>query len=587
MAKTPDPDGRRRDRATPPRAPRADQPNQQIATRAGRDTGGPGRLLERILETPQLARVVPRLQPEVLQRIIQSCGLEECAGLLSLATSAQLADVFDLDLWRTDQPGVDEQFDADRFGLWLEVMMEAGASGAADRLAGIDVNLLIAAFAQHVMVFDRAAITPLPGDGEEAPATRLEDGNGLDVGGYRVIGRSVDAWDAIVAVLIALDAEHSDCFHQVMRGCRRLSNSLPEVDGLDDLLADGEQAMFDLGFDRERRLEKRGYVTPAEARAFLQMSRQLRFGPDTAPPDSPLSRAYFRAMESATATDAASGAGRLPAASEEAAAPEDSIAATAGIVGILLDAGVLTRQPRGLLDGGPDQPPRLVSIQAHMEFVRERDSTTYARRTEELAYLANAIVAGCSIQGRTFTVQEGSDAAVATCNLGLENWPPHWIPAEARRRSSPARPEAGSPDDFLVHQDLIGVFQVGWTVLYERVCMTATERLIKVLTGLRWPDPETRHALADLRRHMKKHWQNGTPWRGRDELEVLALLDMPAWAALLGLIDECPVIHGVIGGKRGQRTLTVSASAFEFISENRQIASIGDFLERLPEALRP
>jgi hypothetical protein len=32
--------------------------------------------------------------------------------------------------------------------------------------------------------------------------------------------------------------------------------------------------MFDLAFNRERRREQQGYVTPAEARAFLQMSRQ-------------------------------------------------------------------------------------------------------------------------------------------------------------------------------------------------------------------------------------------------------------------------------------------------------------------------
>ena len=33
------------------------------------------------------------------------------------------------------QPGLDEQFDADRFGLWLEVMMESGAAVAAQKLA--------------------------------------------------------------------------------------------------------------------------------------------------------------------------------------------------------------------------------------------------------------------------------------------------------------------------------------------------------------------------------------------------------------------------------------------------------------------
>jgi hypothetical protein len=34
-----------------------------------------------------------------------------------LATPRQLERVFDLDLWRVDQPGADEHFDAGRFGL--------------------------------------------------------------------------------------------------------------------------------------------------------------------------------------------------------------------------------------------------------------------------------------------------------------------------------------------------------------------------------------------------------------------------------------------------------------------------------------
>jgi hypothetical protein len=86
---------------------------------------------------------------------------------------------------------------------------------------------------------------------------------------------------------------------------------------------------------------------------------------------------------------------------------------------------------------------------------------------------------------------------------------------------------------------------------------------------------------------MTRHWQAGEPWRARDALDVIAILDMPAWAALLGLIDECPVMHAGIGASRGSRTLAVSASAFEFISENSQIASVREFMHSLPDTLRP
>ena len=62
---------------------------------------------------------------------------------------------------------------------------------------------------------------------------------------------------------------------------------------------------------------------------------------------------------------------------------------------------------------------------------------------------------------------------------------------------------------------------------------------------------------------------------------------MPAWAALVGLLNECPVMHAGISATRGSGTHAVSATDFEFISENSQIASIREFLRLLPETLRP
>src|SRR5262245_38879632 len=135
----------------------ADRPSDAPAQR---DSGGQRRLLDRILETPHLAHVVPRLHPELLHRIIQSCGLEDCGELVALATPEQLARIFDLDLWPPAQPGLDEQFDANRFGVWLEVLVETGATTAAPKLAGIDVGLVIAGLAQHARVYDSAAVTP-------------------------------------------------------------------------------------------------------------------------------------------------------------------------------------------------------------------------------------------------------------------------------------------------------------------------------------------------------------------------------------------------------------------------------------------
>jgi hypothetical protein len=539
-------------------------------------------LLDRILDTPHLAQVVPRLQPELLHRVIERCGLEDCAELVALVTPEQLARVFDLDLWRPSVPGQDEQFDAERFGVWLEVLLESGAAVAAQKLSEMDVDLVIAGLAQHVLVVDCATVTPsVTADGEELePIRTLDDGPACDVGGYRLVPRRSDSWDPIVEVLRSLDAEHSDYFHRVMRGCRALSNSRPEIDGLDDLLADGDQVMFDLALGRERRREKRGYVTPAQARAFLQMSRQRRLGHDAMPQDNPIVRAYFRAIDETTPADATSAIaspGSLPPGPDARPVPEDAANADAAVVpvldvlNILQEAGLLAQPPRALLAGPQGQDPRLGRIQSLAQSVFDCDRLAYSTRSEELAYLANTIMAGCSIQARPFTAQEASDAAVAVCNLGLENWPPRG---------------AALPDDFLVGHDLVSVFQVGWTVLHDDVSMYAAEKLIGILTRLRCADREIQTGLRALRAELTKHWRAGAPWLARDALDVIAILDMPAWAALLGLIDECPVIHAGLGASTNSGTLAVSASAFEFISENSQIATVRDFMQSLPDVLR-
>jgi hypothetical protein len=207
-----------------------------------------------------------------------------------------------------------------------------------------------------------------------------------------------------------------------MGGCRSLSNSGTEIDGLHDLLTDNEQDMFELALDREQRRDKHGYVAPAQARAFLQMARQLQLCHGAMPPRNPVAAAYFRATEWTAVTDADANRelSSLPAKSGLPPAPADCADAIAAVVDVLLEAG---------------------------------------------------------------------------------------------------------------------------------------------------------------------HWRAGAPWRARDALDAIVILDQPAWATLVGLTDECLVIHAGIGASRGSRTRAVSASAFEFISENSQIASVREFFRSLPETL--
>ncbi len=591
-----------RGRRRPPNAVRAPRPVRTTAAlRAGNSTPDPVSSfrspLARLLDAPHLARLVPHLAPETLHQVIRHSGLDACGELVASATPEQLTSVLDLDLWRHARPGRDEQFDADRFGEWVEALVDTGETVAARIVAALDEHLVIAGLSRYVRVFDPSAIAP-PASTDDEPIERNvtpPGGSECEVGGYLVCAIRADAWDAIVALLLALDAGHRDYFHAVMQGCRRLSNSMPEVDGLDDLLMEPEQLLHDVALDREDRRSHQGYSTPADARAFLQMARQPRpQRPDGTPlmktktKTNPIAAAYFRAADDSAASPDHD-ASRLSRRDLEPPSTGRSVAeALDAIAGLLTEAGLVPERPRALLEGPAPQPSRLTRMRPLMEHVRDTDDNAYFTRTRELAFLVNTLMAGCSVQSRPFTAQEASDAVVGICNLGLEHWPARWPGVETRGAASPtttADPGATMPDAFLVRHDLVMAFEVGWTVLYEDVSMFVTEHLIVTLTDLRCVDTEIQEGLETLRRELVKQRDAGTPWRARDALEVLAMIDIPSWASLLGLLDECPVLPAALTATLEGHTGAVSATAFEFISTTGQIGEVRAFMGRLLDDL--
>jgi hypothetical protein len=163
---------------------------------------------------------------------------------------------------------------------------------------------------------------------------------------------------------------------------------------------------------------------------------------------------------------------------------------------------------------------------------------------------------------------------MAICNLGLENWPDRWLAGEVVREA------------MLIHHDLVSVFQVGWTVLHEDVCMFAADQLIGVLTTLQCIDGDIQDGIETLRTTLIRHARSGAPWDAHPAFDVLTSLDTPAWAALLGLIDQLPTMHAALGATLTGATSRIDVSAFEFISENAQIQQVRQFMQVLPGRLR-
>ena len=492
--------------------------------------------------------LAPKLRPELLHRVIGAYGLEDCVELVAQATPAQLSHVFDLDLWRPARPGLDEQFDASRFGLWIEVLVEAGAEVAAAKLAGMPLRQIVAGLAQHVRVFDVSAVSEY----ETTDGTRIDysrpvrDLVGCEIGGYHVAAMREESWDAIVDVLAALDTHHPDRLVELMRAVRSRSHSVREPDGFHELLGNRAQMMFDLADEREQRRRDHGFASPVEARAFLQASRTVTA--DTIEPN-PIARDYLRSV----------GAG-----ADEDQEPIATPAEEAEAVELLAQAGVMPPpSPRALLAGDTRETTRL---QRYLQVAADRDHVAYGQRHAELAYLANVLISGCSIQGRPFTPKEAADGAVAICTLGLERM-------------------TDLSDDYLTGHDLIGVFQVGWAVLYHDVCGFAATALAELLRAMRVSDDELQASLNLLRVRLLRALESGTPWSAAEALDALTGIDLPAWAALVALIAECPVIHAGLIASVDRRVLSVDPNAFDFVSTPDQLALVRRFMQSLPGIL--
>src|SRR5205823_8497180 len=149
-----------------------------------------------------------------------------------------------------------------------------------------------------------------------------------------------------------------------------------------------------------------------DARAFLQMARQPRAS--TAPTaTNPIATAYFRTVkeEADTSPEATS-------ASDD----RDIVTSIDAIIELLTEAGMMPERPRALLEAADEDPrgARLPLLRRLMEFALHHDEAAYFTRNRELAFLANTLLAGCSVQSRPFTPQEASDAAACICSLGLE-----------------------------------------------------------------------------------------------------------------------------------------------------------------------
>jgi hypothetical protein len=525
---------------------------------------GSRELLARILEQPSLVAAVQSLPAPVLGRLIAHIGLEDAGEIVALATTEQLRAIFDEDLWRSERPGKDETFDADRFGRWLEIMLEAGEAFAAERLVELPEDLVTLALGKHVLVVNIEELAISMSERRSHDDVLLEKALESclceEIGEYRIISRRHEGWDAVLSLLLALDRDHHAYLARLLeRCCYAGSEHIEDNGGLYNVLTSEEMLEGDAAAEREDRRAAEGYVSPASAASFLALARTAALDAITTSRDrDPVTRAYFRTLAPpppATAP-AAGGTGR----------PAPMADAGAGLVHLMREAEVLPpARWRGLLGpsqrgGATQSDDRLAQA---MRRLREQDPKQHTQRMEELGYLANVLVAGCILDGRAFRPAEAARAVLAVCNLGLEYL--HETHTQAVDRS------LARGADWL--------FRIGWRRLAQEVAGPAASIIAARLLpgqGRQGGEREARELTA-----VRAALLSDKPWTARADLELHAELgDAGGAAAWLALIDECPHLAGRLLGGRGAEQHRPGALAF--IATREQLRKVSDFLARLP-----
>lgn len=265
----------------------------------------PSRMLSRILDAPELPEMIRAMPPSELHAVIERVGLEDAGELVAFATTEQLASIFDVDLWRNVRPGEEETFDAERFGLWLEVLAEAGDAFVAERLAALPEPFLIFAMHSQMLVLDMDSLTvemAALAEDDEPTFDRIEKalGDGLceELDNYRISARRPENWDAVLSAVLSLDREDHALLERVLRRCAAMSAAyIEDAGGLYEVLTEAESLNEDMAGEREERRSAEGYVEPRAAKNFLVLAASPSA---TYAERDPVTRAYFRDVEQAT-----------------------------------------------------------------------------------------------------------------------------------------------------------------------------------------------------------------------------------------------------------------------------------------------
>jgi len=521
-------------------------------------SGSSSRLLARILERPELVSVVGKLSPTVLGQLIEHVGLEDAGELVAVASTQQLERVWDRDLWRRSEQDASERFAPERFALWLSIMLEAGEAQTVERLRELPLDLLTLGVHRLVRVVDR-----------EHWLQALESEEDLERGGLHapwhellLIARDEGAWHAVLSALLLLDEQDHGLVRRILDRCLAME---AQASGGDDDDDDDDDALYsaltddlaledDVAAERDQRQAAKGFVSAADARAFLRLARTPLSGPAADLARDPVTRAYFRELESASDAEVLRRAPPAESQSMLAQTGEDR-AALASLLGLLAESGVVS----GGLDDGPvaalqhggtaeaaagadpvaEQHEATTLLHATLQALERDDPARWSERSEELGYLANVILAGCTSAGQSLPPRAALEASTAVCSLGLE-----------LQLAPPAHAGPAGAIDTLRRVPADRLFRAGYAVLHLEIVCEA-RRVLEQHCAYH-ASPEHCAQLADALRD-----DDLAALPEEIDAELLGL-DSVHWHALRALAESVPMLAGALASP-GTRFVTTRA----------------------------
>ena len=503
-------------------------------------TASKTRSLRNIIDDPALPAVLGHMQPRTLARLVDRVGLNDAAELVALVPAPNLLRAMDDAVWKSPRPGASPVFDAAEFTNWLRVWNEVGDLFVADRLGAISDEYLglclssvlyvdnggFHCFSRDTSEFDTGEVNEVAGYAEDS------GNDSYEIYGHFLLRPAFESdWEVIRAALDALWLHTPDRLLHIL-GTLASSESMLNADRRRTSLN------LDVAFERERHLERRGYVSPAGAHAFL-VSTSI-----TAAQDLLMMSAYdietrrFLAgienhdtgqhpIERDTATDGTDDELLQTKNEPSELAPPASQDQIRALGRLLENEDIIEPKRFESLPSNKHAPKRAVLAKL-LNRLEGENQQAFLQRTRELAYLATVLMAGSSLEGQPFTGGDARDAALATCNLGLEC-------LQSKRLELRLDKEPG----------LIRLFSIGWQLLdtlrdFVIDAMRASLADLETTQRLKaspWLRSEAQFGIRDLQNAVEQHQFADA----RDAASFLSIVfDATACRAIAPLLDLLP-----------------------------------------------